>query len=276
MTVYADILVGTNILINCFLLLITAKITRCAYKWYRIVIAAAVGGIGCLYIFLPPLFAAADFIIKAMGCVGIVLIAFKITTLKNAVFKCAVFLGVNAAFCGLTLLCINIFSFKAAVISGTVYYDISPAVLLIGSAICYGAITLLWRLFRPDGADCQKKKTTLYYGDRTQEVELLIDSGNRLKDTTSDHPVIVISKEKAKIITGFDLGGVTVPPKDLHGFRLVPYYTLSGHGLLPAFTCDKAYIDGADRGCVIAAVSGGTFGDDFDGIAPPEILETRV
>lgn len=276
MTVYADMLVGTNILINCFLLLITAKITRCAYKWYRVVIAAAAGGFGCLYIFLPPLFAAADFIIKAVGCIGIVLLAFSCKTFKNAVFGCAVFLGVNAAFCGLTLLCINIFNIKAAVISGTVYYDISPAVLLIGSAVCYGAITVLWRLFRPDGADCQKKKTTLCYGKKSEDVRLLIDSGNRLKDTTSDHPVIVISKEKAKSITGFDLEGVTVPPKELRGFRLVPYYTVSGHGLLPAFMCEKAYIDDIDRGCVIAAVSGGKFGDDFDGIAPPEILETRV
>ncbi|MBQ0110986.1 MAG: sigma-E processing peptidase SpoIIGA [Oscillospiraceae bacterium] len=36
MTVYADILVGTNILINCFLLLITAKITGSLYKWWRV------------------------------------------------------------------------------------------------------------------------------------------------------------------------------------------------------------------------------------------------
>lgn len=276
MTVYADILVGTNILINCFLLLITAKITRAQYKWYRVVISAAAGGIACLYIFLPPPFFAADFLFKAAGCVIMILLAFKKTAFKNTVYKCAVFLGVNAAFSGVTLLCINLFRINAAVISGTVYYDISPVFLLVGSALCYGAVTVIQKIFRPAAKNVLKKKTTLCYGEKNEDVRLLIDSGNRLKDTAGSRPVIVISKEKAKSITGYELAGVTVPPNGLKGFRLVPYYTVSGHGLLPAFVCEKACIDGIDRGSVIAAVSGGKFGDDFDGIAPPEILETRV
>ncbi|MBQ0110985.1 MAG: sigma-E processing peptidase SpoIIGA [Oscillospiraceae bacterium] len=240
------------------------------------VISAVAGGFSSLYIFLPPLFTAADIIIKAAVCIGLVFIAFKVVSFKGAVFKCAVFLAVNAAFAGLTLLMIDLFKIGAYVIAGTVYYDISPVALLVGSAVCYGVITVIQRFFRPDGHLAQKKKTTLYYGGKKEELRLLIDSGNCLKDTVSDSPVIVISPQKAKDITGFELNGVTVPPNGLCGFRLIPCRTVSGHGLLPAFTCERAYIGGVCRGSVIAAVSGGKFDDDFDGIAPPEILETRV
>ena len=43
MTVYADILIGVNILINFLLLMLTGKICKSGYKTMRIVLAAFLG-----------------------------------------------------------------------------------------------------------------------------------------------------------------------------------------------------------------------------------------
>ena len=75
MVVYADILILVNFIVDYFLIKLTACITKSYIKIFRMVIAAFIGSIFSLYIFLPPLNPFLEILLKlvtsaVMVCIG--------------------------------------------------------------------------------------------------------------------------------------------------------------------------------------------------------------
>ncbi len=273
--VYADVLIGVNILINYFLLLLTGKICCQGYKTLRVVGGAALGGLFSLYIFLPQQSFWLETVSRAAICLLLVFVSFGFYSFKAFLRNAAVFLGVTFLFGGIMLAVWMIFKPAGVVINnGMVYFDISPLLLIVSTAASYIIITLIRRFTKKDAPQGTKKQVEIFYGSQKNTVCCLIDSGNSLKDMLSDRPVIVISTEKAEKLLGFSLKAETVPAGQVKGYRLIPYTAVGGSGMLPAFKADKAVIDNKELSSVIVAVSDNAHGDDYDGILNPEILAT--
>ena len=64
MIVYADILIILNFLVDYFILLLTAKFLEIKYHIFRLLLAATLGGMSSLYIFLPSVNTLTDFLYK--------------------------------------------------------------------------------------------------------------------------------------------------------------------------------------------------------------------
>ncbi len=281
MTVYADVLIFVNTFVNFFLLCCVDLFGKKQPKWYRTVLSALFGG-GCsLYIFLPDGGFVAEMFLRLFCSAGMVCIAYGFGTWRSFVRLLSVLYGVSFLFCGGMIGLWFLFRPPNMVIrNGVVYYQLSPALLVVATLICYAVVRLLRRLGHRQANTVERVPVQIFYADRSADFIALPDTGHSLKDILSNAPVIVAETEAARALLGSTLaakmlcfagGGESVP-----GLRVIPYRAVGGQGLLPAVRCQKAVFTtpGGQKhiqGPILALCST-PLGEDYNAIFDPEIL----
>ena len=128
------------------------------------------------------------------------------------------------------------------------------------------ALWLLCRVSFGNGAGQQSYVTvTIRHGDRKVEVVALRDTGNTLRDPVTGEPVLVLSADAARILTGLTREQLASPLETLAegrlpGLRLIPYRAVGqGGGMLLAMSFSDVTI-GKKRGKVLVAFDPGGLG----------------
>jgi len=126
---------------------------------------------------------------------------------------------------------------------------------------------------------------TLEVGGRRIGLRALLDSGNRLRDPLSREPVLLCSWEAVReaVPEGLSAAYREGNPLLLAGtgagdwgrrVRLVPALTASGERLLlPGFRPDRIWLRGKKVEGLTVAVSPRPFGDRFQALLPPGLVE---
>lgn len=121
--------------------------------------------------------------------------------------------------------------------------------------------------FRFSGKRGGKVRLRLVCGDRSVELTALRDTGNRLREPVSGDPALIaeegvllplLEPEVQARLTA--TAGLSAPERLTilgSGFRLLPYRTLEGSGLLLAFRPELVYVDGTICPGIWAALSPG-------------------
>ena len=235
MIVYGDILLALNWWLDFLLLLGVRRILGGGARPWRLALGALVGACSCFTLFLPPLAVWWSLLIKLISALLMVLIAFRWQGWRQLSRRAFLLFALSA---GLAGLCGALYFYVAPadfyVANGVVYYDFSPLLLVLLSVICYGLLWLSEHLTRRRAPAQRVFRVTVEMGERQTTFPCLYDSGNHLIEPFSGFPVLVVEREVAEQV-------VAVPsdPEELpigQGWRLIPYDTLKGGGLLPAFT----------------------------------------
>lgn len=244
MVIYADILILLNIIIDYFLIRAAGRITQAAVKPIRVIAAAVLGGISCLYIFINIPYKAVDFIYKISVCALMAAIAFKSGSKKRFLKNFGVLMAVTFLFSGAMAAVYAGFTPKnMAYSSMIVYFGISPAVLIISSVIGYFAVALFERIFGDKFKSAQTAEIFFENSGKTLKTTALIDSGNAISDIMGISEVVIVDKSVAAGIFG-DLSDETALRSR---YRAVPSYTVSGTELLDGYRCDRATVDLGNR-----------------------------
>lgn len=121
--------------------------------------------------------------------------------------------------------------------------------------------------FRFSGRRGGRARLRLVCGDRSVELTALRDTGSRLREPLSGGPALIaeeaallplLEPEGRRLLAA--TAGLPAPERLLAlgpGFRLLPYRTLQGSGLLLAFRPERVYVDGVLQPGVWAALSPG-------------------
>ncbi len=233
-TIYVDVLVAVNFFINYYLLLACAKYLGIPAKRGRLAAASALGAAFSLVILLPelpPLVSAAE---KLAMSACIVLCAFGYDGIKQFLRRTAAFFHINFAFAGLMIALWYFLAPQGLLIrNSVVYFNISPVLLVLLSVVCYGIISLINRLA---GREEPKKlfcRTVISCGGISCDCTARVDTGNSLCEPFSGDPVVVVNRKAVERI---------IPPDAGTNFRLVPFHSVSGSGLLKAFHPDRLTI----------------------------------
>jgi len=252
--VYVDVLFTLNLFINYLLLLSGACLLREKAKRWRLLLGAALGAVYSLVIFLPELPNILSILLKAVFCATIVLAAYPVHGLRHFCKLAACFLAASFLFAGLMMGIWLLFRPKGMVYqNGAVYFDISVAVLIFTAIICYGLTILFSRLFRHHAPENRVYDLQIELNGKILRTRALLDTGNSLSDCFSDTPVILLEYAHAKALLPPELKDFfRRRPSALHappgasslGFRLIPYHTVGGTGLLPAFRPERVLIFG--------------------------------
>ena len=122
MTIYVDTLIFTNIIIDYLLLILTAKILKINFKYFRVVIASVAGGFSSLIILLPVLNFLCNLGIKTGITAILTFLAFGFNKF-NIFFKrvFALFL-VTMGFSGIILFLITAFESNFLTVNNSIIY----------------------------------------------------------------------------------------------------------------------------------------------------------
>ncbi len=248
MVVYGDILLALNWWIDFLLLLGVRRTLGGGARPWRLAIGALLGSATCFVLFLPPMAVWWSLLIKLASALLMVVVAFRWQGWRELTRRVFLLFALSA---GLAGLCGALYFFVAPegfyVINGVVYYSFPPLLLVALSVMCYGLLWLSEHLMRRRAPAQRVFRVTLEMGEQKVTFPCLYDSGNHLVEPFSGHPVVVVEREVAEQVIAVPHSAEELPVGQ--GWRLIPYDTLRGGGLLPAFIPHRlsVTIPGASR-----------------------------
>ena len=251
LTVYLDLVMMLNFLVDFLLLLGTNRLSGFPAAPGRCALAAVFGSVyaaGCL---LPGFRFLGNFLWRCVSLCLMAAVAFG--PRRDAVKRGGVFLLLSLSLGGMAL-CFTRQNFAA---------------LTLGAA----GVWLLCRVAFGDGAVGREYvPVTLSYQGRTASFTALRDTGNTLHDPITGEPVLVVSGQIGEALTGLTQRELASPletlaARPLPGLRLIPYRAVGAeNGLLLGLRVPAIRIGGR-KGPGIVAMAPQSFGEDFQAIA---------
>lgn len=246
--IYADVLIIVNLIVNYFLLRAVGALTGGGSGRLRLLAGAALGGLYSLVIFLDripaPLLVCLSLAVAAL----LVLTAFGWRERRLYFKRCAAFLLANAFFAGGMLAVSRMFAPRGLIWrNGITYLELDLRVLTLLSVVCYVVISLIARFLRSGTPAQTVWQITLTLDGETVEGKALLDTGNTLRDGFSARPVLIAEQAFAAPLLP-DNGDCS----GLRGFRLIPFASVGGDGVLPAFQADCVTLSNAGRVLMIS------------------------
>lgn len=241
--IYADSMFLLNFTLDYLLLLAAGKICSLPLRRWRMALGAAWGGLSAVLaaIYPEPFSPAA---VKLLCGLAAAAIAFW--GLGHFARTAVVFFAVSAAFGGAVYAVLGLGGGRAAALS--------PRTLLLSFAICYAALSLV---FRGRGLRTARETAAVQAQLHGLSVSFtaLRDTGNELRDP-GGFPVLTAEWEAvAPLFPGLkacpaDAAGLFLALCETGGMagrcRLLPCLTAGGTGLLCAFRPDSLLINGAE------------------------------
>ncbi len=244
MTVYIDVVMVLNFLVDLLLLLGAGRLCGIKTKGKRAVLASAIGGIYAGICLLPGFFFLGNMFWRLVFLFLMVLIAYGYS--KSALRRGAVFIFLSLAL-------------------GGAAYGMGRGGL-VGLLLAGLAIYLLcgFGIRRPVGSRAYLP-VELTYGKQHLYITALQDTGNTLRDPITGRQVLVISADAAQRLTGLTQNQLASPVESmglLPGLRLIPYHTVGNPGgFLLALRIEKARI-GTWEGSTLVALAPEIFGSE--------------
>ncbi len=226
-TVYVDVLVGLNWFVNYFILLGVSKIGKTPLKFWRNLLSGFVLSLGSLAIFLPPMSFLLEGVFRLFFAAVGVLTAFGFGSLRLFLKNLGMFFAATFAYGGIMLGLWYVFRPENMVIHNSVsYISLSPIMLIVFTLISYGVLRLLRKYFGKESGIPSFVTLHIRENNKTVTLQAKVDTGFVLEDIYSHHPMILISPKISKKLWD----------QPLQTFRLLPYETVSGEGMLPLVT----------------------------------------
>lgn len=239
MTVYADILMLLNLYIDFFLLLAVRRFLGLQVRGRRLVLGALTGGLLSLTALLGwegPL----SLLLGAATALAVTAAAFAPLPLRRYLRATACFWLCTLGLAGLVLFLLRFFAPRGVTLLGSVlYFDLSPGLLFACTLGAYGSYALARRLLPAGRSALRCRWLTIVRGECSVRVYAKADTGNALREPFSGLPVIVCQRDALESLA--PPGVLSYPGSDspAPGLRLVPFASLGGEGLLPAFRPDR-------------------------------------
>lgn len=261
MKIYADILFIVNLYVDYFILLYVKKFLHLRTKTSRLLLGALTGASFslCSLIQIPDII---NYILALIFGFVISFITFYCKDYKIILKSYISFLSISFAFSGIILL-LSQFTTSAIVINGKPYFQISPWLLFLFTVLSYLVSELFSRIQGHSANSFNFCKVVIEENGQEFELFAKIDTGNSLKEPFSGLPVMVA--EKSEFINFAD-------KKDV--FRLVPFTSLGGNGLLPAYKPEKIYIKKSKKplDCYLAIYDGKLSTGSYNCLMSPELI----
>ena len=261
-TVYVDVLIFLNMFEDFLLLLSVKYILRLKVSRIRLIIGSAAGGLMSLSALLPQDNFALNLAAKITLCGLLSLITFGYPGKKLYIKAASTLVIITFLFNG-ALICFYL-AFRPSgmeIINDTVYFDISPVLLIILTLIIYFILFLYRKLFKNHSGSSLVHDINILYKNNKYNCLCKTDSGCNLKEPFSGSSVIIIEKDVLK----------NSNPEPL---RIIPYNSLGGNGIIYGFKPDGVEIDGKTiKEEIYVGFCEGLFKTEVKGLIPTNITE---
>ena len=265
-TVYIDVLVTVNIFVDFFLILCTQKLLNIRAKLLRVIFGSLAGGVFSLAALLPPMPFGLNFLTDLLSAAALIIIAFGFSSPKVFLRRAAVYFALSFIFCGVMIFVYNTFHPAGMEIyNDTVYFNISPFLLIILSLVCYYIMKLIKRLTK---GVCGKRvcQIEIELNNDVAAFSAAVDTGCNVKEPFSGDYVIIAEDSILR---------------DLHltddKMRVIPFGSLGGNGFIRGYRVSRLKIDGREsEHDVYLGVCENVLKGEIKALVPYEITEGEV
>ncbi len=235
MIIYIDILLVLNGWLDFLLLLGVRRFSGGDARPWRLALGALLGAAFSLTLLLPPLSLPVSLVLKLAAAAVMVLVAFRWQGWRFFGRRMVLLFSLSA---GLAGLCGALYFFAAPtgfyVYNGVVYYSVPPLLLVGLTVVCYGVLWAGERLMQRRAPAQHRWQVRLTVGENRAEFLCLYDSGNHLVEPFSGLPVLVLERAVAQRLLPVPESVAELPA----GWRVIPFQSIGGSGVLPAFLPD--------------------------------------
>lgn len=277
LVVYADVFIIVNLYIDFFLLWCVRAFLHLEAKGGRLVLGGLFGAL-CGLISLVPLPAWAALPAGGAGALVAVWGAFwplpwrRLARAWLCMWLCSFLLA------GFFLFLIRFLAPRnMAVLGSALYLDISLPLLFFFTCLAYGLFWAIQRLFPRDASALRLCTLQVCHQGAAVELAAKADTGNALREPFSGLPVIICEEKALKAAVPQpvrDFLTSPCPEAAAHHMRLVPFSSVGGSGLLPAFRPDCVSIKGTGQKlpCYLAVCRSPLSAGQFSALFNPDLF----
>ncbi|MBQ7504162.1 MAG: sigma-E processing peptidase SpoIIGA [Ruminococcus sp.] len=261
-TVYVDVMIFTNIFEDFLLLCAVKYILRIKTKYYRLVLGSLAGGIMSVLSLINLNFII-SVLLKILSALLLILIAFgfkdkKLFIKSSSTLIVITFLVNGAIICFYIALKPN----GMLIINDSVYFDISPLLLIILTLVVYIILFLYKKLFKNHAKTNLVKDVEIKLNNSAFIIKCKVDSGLNAKEPFSGSSVIIVEKS---------VFNESVNEKNL---RVIPFKSLGGEGIIYGFKAENVIIDRKTiNEEIYIGMYEGKFNNEIKGLLPESIGE---
>lgn len=258
MTIYMDVVLFENLCMNYIILFGSAYIIKIKIKHIRIICSSILGAIYAIlaYTGIFPLYS--NIVVKILLSVAMIYIAYRPKNIKGALKELIVFYLVSFALGGCAFALLYIVRPQDIFVKDGVFIGTYPIkITLLGGILGFIITYISFKIVKTR----MSKKELIYriqieIKGKTLETNVLLDTGNMLKDPISSTPVVLIEKSKlyeilpselienAKDMIGGDFKSNELIDKEyLTRLRIIPFTSVGKqNGMMMGIKVDKIKI----------------------------------
>jgi len=251
MTIYLDIVLLENIVLNYIIIISTAIISRTKINILNIIISSFIGGIYAILNYVADINMLWSVVIKIVISICMMIIAFREYQLSKILKILMFFYLVSFTFGGIAFMLLFFINPQNIVMNENYFVGTYPIkVTILAGGIGFIIITIISEIIK----NKMNKRATIYeleifYKGKMKKIKTMLDTGNLLKEPISNADVVIVEKESLiGIISEEILNNITniikgkwLEKDNLYSYKLkvIPFSSLgNNNGLLIGFKPD--------------------------------------
>ncbi len=196
MTIYIDIVIIENLIMNYIILCATGIVSKNKIRHLRLIMASLLGAIYSVVAYMKILEIYSNIVLKILLSVIIVYIAYNPQTVKKLWKTLIMFYLVSFVFGGVAFSLIYIIKPQDIIMKNGLFLGTYPLkTIILGAIVAFAIIIIAVKIIR-------KKFTTkdmicdieIMLNNKKINTKALIDTGNMLKEPITNTPVVVVEK----------------------------------------------------------------------------------
>ena len=249
--VYVDVLLVLNFVVNYLLLCGSGYLAGRQIQRWRVLLAAFLGSLFSLVIFLPALPTISMALVKLLAALLLSLVAFPWIGIWRLVKDTIILFIVSFLLAGILLaVWVQLTPVGMLCYNGVFYFPINLMAFIVITSVAYLFILLFSRIFHGKEQDTDQVEVRLVLHGKSMTLTGRVDSCNHLREPFSGIPVAVcwvkdvaaiLPLEVVSMVCSQKLGEISQMDCSL-GLRMVPYHTVAGHGALLALRPDAMFL----------------------------------
>lgn len=196
MTIYIDIIIVENLIMNYIILYATALISKSKISYIRIFLASLIGAIYAITEYISKLDIYSNMLIKIILAIIIVLVAFYPQNLKKLCKQLILFYLTTFTFGGVATYLIYVLKPQNIVIKNGVYVGTYVLKVIFIGAIVGTLILIISFKFAKNKITKKDMfcKVRIILNEKEITLDAMVDTGNMLKEPLTGNPVVVVEK----------------------------------------------------------------------------------
>ena len=259
MTIYIDVIIAENLIMNYVILSATSFISKSKTSWIRMFVASLVGTLYVVISYISKLDLYANILLKIILSAIIVFIAYYPKDAKKFIKQLTLFYLTTFTFGGVATYLIYVLKPQNIIIENGMYKGTYVLKVIFMGAIVGTAILIIsFRFYKNKitKKDIMRKLKIIFNGKEII-VDAMVDTGNMLKEPLTGNPVVVIEKtslydllpkeilNNTESILGGDFNNIPekIKTEYVQKLKIIPFSSLGKqNGMLVGIKPDKVII----------------------------------